>query len=113
MGREGLNERASRICVDLENVLTRYLDILIQKLNRNVIRGVANDWFSPYLKNRLQYISISGFNSDFEHLHCSVLQGSIPGSVLFLIYINALHSDTRYCSVDHFSDDEDILNYNN
>lgn len=106
-----LNERASGICVDLQNVLTRYLDILLKKLNRSVIRGVANNWFSPYLQNRLQYISISGFNSDFEHLHCSVLQGSIPGPLLFLIYINALQSGTRYSSVDHFSDDENILNY--
>ena len=69
---------------------TVHHDILIQKVNHYGIRGVANNWFSSYLQNRLQYVSINGFNSKLEHIHCGVPQGSILGP-LFLIYINDLN----------------------
>ena len=88
-------------------------DILIQKLNYYSIKGVANNWFSSYLQNRSQYVSINGFNSKLEHIHCGVPQGSILGPLLFLIYINDLNCATRYCSVQHFADDTNLLNYNN
>ena len=45
-------------------------DILIQKLNHYGIRGVANNWFSSYLQNRSQYVSINGSSSKLEHIHC-------------------------------------------
>ena len=80
---------ACGIFVDLENPFdTVDHDILIQTLNHYGITGVANNWFSPYLQNRLQYVSINGFNSNLEHIHCGLLQGSILGAVLFLIYTN-------------------------
>ena len=60
-------------------------DILIQKLNHYGIRGVANNWFSSYLQNRSQYVSINGFNSKLEHIHCDVPQCSILGS-LYIIF---------------------------
>ena len=54
-------------------------DILIQKLNHYVIRGVANNWFSSYLQTQLQYVSINSFSSNLEHIHCEAFQGSILG----------------------------------
>ena len=88
-------------------------DILIQKLNNYSIRGVANNWFSSYLQNQLQYVSINGFNSKLEYIHCGSPQGSILGPLLFLIYINYLNCAIRYCSVHHFEDDTNLPNYNN
>ena len=88
------------------------LDILIQKLNHYVIRGVASNWFSSYPQNRLQYVSINGFNSKLEYIHCGVPQGSILGPLLFLIYINDFHCAIRYCSVHHSVDDTNLLNHN-
>ena len=67
-------------------------DILIYKLNQFGIRGVANNRFSSYLQNQSsQYVSINGFNSKLEHIHCGVPLGSILGPLLFLIYINDLN----------------------
>ena len=32
---------------------------------------------------------------------------------MFLVYINNLNHGIRYCSVHHFADDSNLLNYNN
>ena len=105
---------ACGIFIDLQKTFdTADHDILIQKLNHYGIRGVANNWFSSYLQNRSQYVSINGFNSKLEHIHCGVPEGSILGPLLFLIYINDLNCAIRYCSVHHFADDTNLLNYNN
>ena len=82
-------------------------------MNHYGIRGVANNWVSSYLQNQSQYVSINGFNSKLEHIQCGVPKGSILGPLLFLIYINDLNCAIRYCSVHHFADDTNPLNYNN
>ena len=82
-------------------------------MNHHGIRGVANNWFSLYLQNRSQYISIYGSKSNLEHFHCGVPQCSILGPLLFMNYINDLNCAIRYCSVYHFADDTNLLNYNN
>ena len=87
--------------------------MLIQKLNHYGIRGVANKWVSSYLQNRLQYVNINGFNSKLEHINCGAPQGSILGPLFFFIYINDPNCAIRYCSVDHFADDTNLLNYIN
>ena len=38
---------------------------------------------------------------------CSILE-----PLLFFTYINDLNSAVRYCSVHHFADDRNLLNYN-
>ena len=82
---------ACGIFVDLQKAFDKVdHDILTQKLMHWSIRGVANNWFSTYLQNRSQYVSIKSFNSKLEHIHCGVLQGSMLGPLLFLIYINGL-----------------------
>ena len=75
------------------------------------MKGIANNWFSSYLQNRSKYVSINGFNSMLEHIHCGVPQGSIRGPLLFLIY--TINCAIRYCLVHHFADDTNVLNYNN
>ena len=88
-------------------------EILIYKLNQYGIRGVANNWFSSYLQNRLKNVSVNGFNSSLEHIHCGVPQDSILGPLLFFIYISDFNHAIRYCFVCHFVDNTNLLNYNN
>ena len=80
----------------------------LSKLNHYGIRGIPNNWFSSYLKNRKQFVSINGFNSELNNTLCGVPQGSILGPLLFLLYINDLHMAIKHCKVHHFADDTNL-----
>ena len=60
-----------------------YLLILLKKLEHCGIRGVGLDWFSSYLSNRKQYVSVNGATSDYLDITCGVPQGSALGSLFF------------------------------
>ena len=62
--------------------------ILIEKLHKYGIRGIANKWFTSYLSNRKQFVSYQGTKSNEESITYGVPQGSILGPLLFLISIN-------------------------
>ena len=57
--------------------------ILIEKLNYYGIRRIVNNWFSSYLQNRTQFVSINGFDSDVNGICCGVPQGSKLGTLFF------------------------------
>ena len=57
-------------------------------------------------------MSINGFNSNHAMLKHGVPQGSILGSLLFLIYITDLNHAMKYCKVHHFADDTTLLYFN-
>ena len=99
--------------VDLQKAFdTVNHNILLSKLNYYGIRGIANDWFSSYLSNRSQYVSIMGFDSSPKNINHGVPQGSVLGPLLFLIYINDLHHAIKHSKVYHFADDTNLLNIN-
>ena len=75
------------------------------------VRGTANNWFSSYLENRTHFVRINGYSSDLILICCGVLQGSILGPLLFLLYINDLHYAIKHCKVHHFADDTNLLNF--
>ena len=79
-------------------------DILLDKLNKYGIRGIANDWFRSYLSDRKQYVDINGNTSSFHNLTCGVPQGSILGPLLYLIYVNDIAEATK-SGVLSFADD--------
>ena len=113
--RDQLDKRnfACGIFVDFQKAFdTVDHQILIQKLNYYGIRGISNNWFSSYLQNRTQFVSIDGFDYNVNAICCGVYQGSILRPLLFLIYINDLHFAIKYCKVHHFADDTNLLNFN-
>ena len=104
------SEFAVGIFIDLQKAFdTVDHNILLQKLNYYGIRGTANNWFKSYLTNRMQFVSINGYNSDKLITQYGVPQGSVLGPLLFLIYINDLHESIKFCSIRLFVDDKNLL----
>ena len=83
--------------------------ILLAKLNHYGIRGVSNDWFKLYLSYHNQYVSINEYESGLVAINCGVAQGSALRPLLFLLYINDLNQEIKFCKVHHFADDTNLL----
>ena len=104
-------KHACGVFVDLQKAFdTVNHNILTAKLDHYGIRGFANNWFTSYLEDRSQYVSILGFKSKTKTIKHGVPQGSVLGPLLFLIYINDLHRAIKNSEVYHFADDTNLLN---
>ena len=62
---------------------------LLSTLHAIGITGKALAWFTSYLQNRSQTITINGKQSRSQQLECGVPQGSVLGPILFNIYTAA------------------------
>ena len=101
---------AAGIFLDLSKAFdTLDHSILLNKLDNYGIRGAALSWFSSYIHNRFQYVSLSGVHSSKQTIHCGVPQGSILGPLLFLIYINDLPNATSKFHFILYADDTNLL----
>ena len=102
--RQTLDE-VSFVCgkfVDLQKAFdTANQKTLLYKLEYG-IRGVCDDLFKSYLSHRIQFFTINGYNSHLMPVNCGVPQSSVPGPLLFLIYIN-LHKAIQHCKMHHFT----------
>ena len=83
--------------------------IMLQKLEHYGIRGVANDWFSSYLKNRAWFVSIGNVSSTIKELLTGVPQRSVLVPLPFSIYIIDLHNSVRYAKTYHFADGTSVI----
>jgi hypothetical protein len=79
-------------------------EILLMKLERMGVRDTALQWFKNYLANRKQKVDINGKLSEERGIEISIMQGSILGPILFLCYINDLHTVTSLLTL-MFADD--------
>ena len=65
--------------------------ILLHRLQHDFgIQGTALDWFSSYLTNHTQSISIHCYTSEPAPISFGVPQGSVLGPVLFILYTTSL-----------------------
>ena len=79
--------------------------ILLNKLDIYGIKDETLMWFSTYLSNRRQQVSVNNTMSDFKQISYGVPQGSILGPLLFLLFINDLPLYTDNVSTDLYADD--------
>ena len=64
--------------------------IFIRKLGHYGICGIANDWFTSYVHNRKQYVTIGSSKSDELVVTHGVPQGSVLGLLLLFLYYISL-----------------------
>ena len=66
-----------------------YYKVLIKKMNDQFgIIGIELKGFESYLTYREHVCLVNGYTSSPEKILCGVLQDSILGPLLFLLYIN-------------------------
>ena len=82
--------------------------ILLRKMEYYGVRGVALQWFQSYLSNRKQLVSANGHKSSLKEVPFRVLQGSVLGLLLFLMYINNLPNAPKFLSFFLLADNTNI-----
>ena len=94
------------VLLDIKKALdTLDHSILINKTEAHGVRGIANKKFESYLANRNQYMEFSGQGSGWANITTRVLQGSLLGPILILVYINDIVTAVQFSQVYRFADD--------
>ena len=81
---------------------------LIHKLKIYGLCDGIIEWFSSYLSNRKQRVTIDGFHSTWSDTEAGVPQGSVLGPYLFLLYINDIVENIS-SNIRLFADDTSLF----
>ena len=84
---------------------TLYHHILLSKLAYHGIKSIALQWFKIYLTERQQYVEYQDVCSSTRELETGVPQGSVLGPLLFLIYVNDIHTVSKKLNFILYADD--------
>ena len=83
--------------------------ILLKKLSYYGIQHKSLNLFENYLSERYQYVSVGNATSTHCKIHTGVPKGSILGPLLFLIYINDIHTATDAFKFILYADDTTLI----
>lgn len=98
------------IFIDLQKAFdTINHEILLKKLERYGLRGVAGKWVKSYLSDRVQYVQMGEYSSKCLDIACGVPQGSVLGPKLFNLYINDIFNVSQLVKCILFADDTNIF----
>ena len=87
---------------------------MLHKLSHYGIRDIANCWFSSYLSNRKQFVTINGFDSEIQIFQYAVFSEVCSGSPSFFWYTSMIiHNVINFSCSFHFADDKCLLNIQN
>ena len=98
------------VSIDLSKAFdTLSHSVLISKMQKCGVKGIAIQWFIDYLFNRSIISVIDDQRSEPQSLICGVPQGSILGPILFLMYFNDFEQCLSHSRVYKFADDTVIF----
>ena len=87
--------------------LSKSFDLTLSTMIFYGVCGIAKKWFLSYLRNHQHYLQIQGTKSNFLTVKSGVLQGSILGPLLFLLYMNDMVSSIA--NLIMFADDTNFF----
>ena len=100
------NEIPLNIFLDLSKAFdTIDHSILLNKLKYYGLKGSTLNLFQSYLSNRKQYTEIEDTTSTILPIQVGVPQGSILGTILFIIYVNDLPQCSNKFDFIMYADD--------
>ena len=65
------------------------------------IRSVVFLWSNSYIQDRKQYVDMNGTKLSYAEINIGVPQGTVLGPLLLILYINDMHTSSKYMTLLH------------